>query len=114
MLSRVLLGVLLGVLVLAALAYGASLLWGPSDAECGPVAGTVRVADGDRPALARISEDDARAAALVAVPPAAVVEVDLDEEDGFLVYEVALRHDREEFDVVVDAGTGEVLCTERD
>lgn len=112
MLSRV----LLGVLVLAALAYGASLLWDPSDAECGPVTGTVRVADGDRPSpdMARISEDDARAAALVAVPPAAVVEVDLDEEDGYLVYEVGLRHDRDEFDVVVDAGSGEVLCTERD
>ncbi|PAP74203.1 PepSY domain-containing protein [Rubrivirga marina] len=112
MLSRV----LLGVLVLAALAVGASLLSGPSDVECGPVTGTVRVADGDRlsPALARISEDDARAAALVAVPPAAVTSVDLDEEDGFLVYEVGLRHDRDEFDVVVDAGTGEVLCTERD
>lgn len=112
MLSRV----LLGVLVLAALAVGASLLSGPSDADCGPVAGTVRVADGDgpSPALARISEDDARAAALVAVPPAAVVEVDLDEEDGYLVYEVGLRRDRDEFDVVVDAGSGEVLCAERD
>ena len=108
--------VLLGVLALLVLAVGATLLSRSSDVECGPVSGTIRVADSDRlsPALARISEDDARAAALVAVPPAAVTEVDLDEEDGYLVYEVGLRHDRDEFDVVVDAGTGEVLCTERD
>ncbi len=111
MLSRL----LLGVLVLAALAVGVSALTGPSDVECGPVRGTVPVTDGQTSRdLARVSAADARAAALVAVPGAVVVDADLDEEDGFLVYEVSLTHRHEEFDVVVDARTGEVLCTERD
>lgn len=109
MLSRL----LLGVLVLVALAFGVSTLTRTSDVECGPVRGSVPVA-ADAPASALVSADEARVAALVAVPAAAVTDVDLDEEDGFLVYEVALTQDRDEFDVVVDAGSGEVLCTERD
>ena len=55
-----------------------------------------------------------------AVPGATVTDVDLDEEDGFLVYEIDLWQDGGpgagpvEFDVTVDAGSGDVLCTERD
>ncbi len=106
---------LLGALVVAALAVGASTFFGSSDVQCGPVQGTVPVSDGWVSSdLARVDAADARAAAVVAVPGAAVVDVDLDEEDGFLVYEVGLAHQHREFDVVVDAGTGEVLCTERD
>ena len=106
---------MLRLLLLAALALTASACGSTSDVDCGPVTGTIPVAD-DRvsPDLARVSADDARAAALVAVPGATVTEVELDEEDGFLVYELGLALDRDEFDVVVDAGSGEVLCTERD
>lgn len=105
MLSRL----LLGALVVLAVAFGVSQLADRPAPECGPVTGTL-------PADARptASVDDARAAALVAVPGAVVADVDLDEEDGFLVYEVELTQDRAEFDVVVDAGTGDVLCFERD
>ena len=39
---------------------------------------------------------------------------DLDEEDGFLVYDVDLRTDTEEVDVTVDAGSGAVLRIERE
>lgn len=110
MLSRL----LLAALVLAAAAFVLKG-FGATDVACGPVVGTLPVADGhESPDRARISTADARAAALVAVPGAAVTDVDLDEEDGFLVYEVELSHDRHAFDVVVDAGSGEVLCTERD
>ena len=85
-------------------------------ADCGPVTGTLRVADDARatPDMARVSEDDVRAAALRAVPGATVTDVDLDEEDGYLVYEADLWRDGVEFDVTVDAGTGQVLCTELD
>ncbi len=111
MLSRL----LLGALVLAVIALVLSRVSGPSDIDCGPVVGTVAVADGRASAdLARVSVGDARAAALVAVPGAVVTDVDLDEEDGFLVYEIELAHNRQERSVIVDAGTGTVLCTERD
>ena len=50
----------------------------------------------------------------MAAPGATVTGLDLDEEDGYLVYDVELTQDRTEFDVVVDAGSGEVLCSERD
>lgn len=33
---------------------------------------------------------------------------------GYLVYEVDLKKGAEEYEVVIDAGTGKVLCTERD
>lgn len=95
---------------------------GISAEACGPIVGTVPVADGAAvtPDLARVTDDDARAAALRAVPGTTVTAVDLDEEDGFLVYDVDLVHDGGpdggpiEVDVVVDAGSGEVLCTELD
>jgi hypothetical protein len=87
-------------------------------AECGPITGTISVPDDDvapiTPDMARVSEDDARAAAQRAVPGATVTDVDLEEEDGFLVYEADLWRDGVEFDVTVDAGSGEVLCTEQD
>jgi uncharacterized membrane protein YkoI len=86
-----------------------------SNADCGPIKGSIQVQQ-DRllPSAARIAPADARVAALVAFPGARITEIDLDEEDGFLVYELSLYHDPLDFDVVVDAGTGRVLCSERD
>ena len=106
---------MLRIPLLAALALTASACGSASDVDCGPVTGTIPL-DGDRVSadLARVTADDARASALIAVPGATITEVELDEEDGFLVYELGLAHDRAEFDVVVDAGSGDVLCTERD
>ncbi len=85
-------------------------------ADCSPITGTIRVAGDARitPDMARTSDADARAAALRAVPGATVTDLDLDEEDGYLVYEVDLWRDGVEFDVTIDAGSGEVLCTEQD
>ena len=86
-----------------------------SDAECGPVTGTIAVADSEvSPDLAQITPDEAGAAAVASAPGAVVTDVDLDEEDGFLVYEVDLLLNGAELDVIVDAGTGAVLCSARD
>ena len=80
------------------------------------VEGTIPVADDAAvtPDLARITADDAEGAALAAVPGAVVTGTELDEEDGFLVYEIDLLQNGAEVDVTVDAGTGEVVCTDRD
>lgn len=85
-------------------------------ADCGPISGTIRVADDARitPDMARVSEADARAAAQRVIPGATVTDLDLDDEDGYLVYEADLWRDGVEFDVTIDAGNGEVLCTEQD
>lgn len=64
-------------------------------------------------ALARISADQARAAALARIP-GTVEEVELENEDGNLVYSVEVRKDGSEVDVKVDAGNGKVLHAEAD
>ena len=66
------------------------------------------------PGLARLTSAEAEDAALAAVPGATLTDLDLDEEDGFLVYEIDLTADGAEVDVLVDAGDGEVLCIDRD
>ena len=85
-------------------------------AECGPVEGTIRVADDDQvtPDMARVSLKDARTALVRAVPGAMVTGLELDEEDGFLVYEADLWRGNVKLEAVVDAGSGEVLCLEED
>lgn len=107
------------ILIPASVVYGQQLVDRVDD--CGPITGTVQVAD-DAPhatmaELARITEAQARDAALASVSGMTaehVMDIDLDEEDGYLVYEVDLERDRVEYDVTVDAGSGEVLCTEQD
>ncbi len=54
--------------------------------------------------LAKITLDQARAAALAAVP-GTVTSIKLDEEDGYLVYEVEIGTQ----EVIIDAGNGKVL-----
>ena len=58
---------------------------------------------------ATITSDEAQAAALAANPGATVVEVELDNENGALVYSVELSNG---LDVKVDAGNGAILHTE--
>ncbi len=60
---------------------------------------------------AKITADEAKAAALAANPGATVVEVELDNENGALVYSVELNNGA---DVKVDAGNGAILHTETD
>lgn len=74
----------------------------------------VRVAEADFPSLARVTLDEAIQQALVAVP-GQVLGVQLEEENGFLVYEVeVVNADRAVVDVEVDAGSGEVLAIDQD
>ncbi|MEP7082961.1 MAG: PepSY domain-containing protein [Chloroflexota bacterium] len=64
--------------------------------------------------LATVSEADARAAALSAVP-GEVVQTELDNENGFLVWSVEVRDAAGAVtDVKIDAGNGAVLGTEAD
>jgi hypothetical protein len=80
----------------------------------GPARGTIRVAgEADLQALAKITPEQARDAALAEVPGATFSEGELEEEDGYLVYEIELVADEKEVDVVVDAGNGAVLRVER-
>lgn len=63
----------------------------------------------DLSTLAKIKADQAMAAAQAAFPGAAVKKVELDNENGCLVYSVELRNGGE---VLVDAGNGTVLRKE--
>ena len=63
----------------------------------------------DLSTLAKIKADQAMAAAQAAFPGAAVKKVELDNENGCLVYSVELRNGGE---VLVDAGNGAVLRQE--
>ncbi len=61
--------------------------------------------------LATITQDQAEQAALASAPGASVTEVELDNENGWVVYSVTLDNGTE---VKVDAGDGQVLATEAD
>jgi len=61
--------------------------------------------------LATITPEQAKAAALEANPGATVVKVELDDENGALVYSVELSNG---LDVKVDAGSGAVLYVDSD
>ena len=63
--------------------------------------------------LARITGDQARSAALASVPGTAT-SVELENEDGNLVYGVTVKTTTGESDVKVDAGNGKVLHVEAD
>lgn len=83
---------------------------------CDTIEGTIQVAD-DAPnmeELTQVTEDQARDAAIATMAGANVTEIDLDEEEGYLVYEVDLTLNNEEHEAYVDAGSGEVLCTQRE
>lgn len=84
--------------------------------DCDRLQGTVQVADDapNKEELAEVTHEQAAEAALAALPGASVQDTDLEEEDGFLVYEVDLILDRQEHEAYVDAGSGAVLCMERD
>jgi uncharacterized membrane protein YkoI len=63
--------------------------------------------------LARITPEQAQAAALAQVP-GTVKKVELENEDGNVVYGVEIKTAKGESDVKVDAGDGRVLHVERD
>ncbi|RDI51039.1 PepSY domain-containing protein [Nocardia mexicana] len=62
-----------------------------------------------------ITQDQAKAKALEAVPGATVQNADLDTDRGATVWEVdVIGTDRVEYEVKVDANSGAVLSTDRD
>jgi uncharacterized membrane protein YkoI len=61
----------------------------------------------------RISAESAKALAARVVPNAAVAEVELEEEDGRLIYSIEMREeDNTITEVEIDATTGDILGTE--
>ena len=61
--------------------------------------------------LARVTQQQAEAAAL-AVQPGQVVQAKLDDEDGFLVWQIDVKHDKGTTEIAVDAGNNNVLAAE--
>lgn len=59
--------------------------------------------------LAKVTADEARAAALAQFPGATVKKVSLDDENGWLVWSVDLLDGTTSRDVKVDAGSGTIL-----
>ena len=60
---------------------------------------------------AKISQQQAEAAAL-AVQPGQVVKAKLDDEDGYLVWQIDVKHDKGTTEIAVDAGNSKVLAAE--
>jgi uncharacterized membrane protein YkoI len=63
---------------------------------------------------ATVTPDGAKAAALTQFRGATITDVQLDNENGSLVYSVELTADGKDYDVKIDAATGTVLRTEAD
>ena len=61
--------------------------------------------------LARISQQEAEAAAL-AVQPGQIVQAKLDDEEGFLVWQIDVKHGKGTTEIAVDAGNSKVLAAE--
>lgn len=61
--------------------------------------------------LARVTQQEAEAAAL-AVQPGQVVQARLDDEDGYLVWQIDVKHDKGTTEIAVDAGNSTVLAAE--
>lgn len=61
--------------------------------------------------LARITQSQATAAALATLPGQAV-KAQLDDEDGFLVWQVDVKQGAKTTEVAIDAGNGKVLAAE--
>ena len=61
--------------------------------------------------LARVSQQEAEAAAL-AVQPGQVVQAKLDDEEGYLVWQIDVKHDKGTTGIAVDAGNSKVLAAE--
>jgi uncharacterized membrane protein YkoI len=60
---------------------------------------------------AKVTQQQAEAAAL-AVQPGQVVKAKLDDEDGYLVWQVDVKHAKGTTEIAVDAGNAKVLAAE--
>ena len=62
---------------------------------------------------AKVSRQQAEAAALV-VQPGQVTRARLDDEDGYLVWQIDVKHARGTTAIAVDAGNGKALAAEKE
>ncbi len=60
---------------------------------------------------ARLTQQEAEAAAL-AVMPGQIVKAKLDDEDGYLVWQIDVKHAKGITEIAVDAGNGKALAAE--
>lgn len=60
---------------------------------------------------AKVARQEAEAAAL-AVQPGQVVKAKLDDEDGYLVWQIDVKHAKGTTEIAVDAGNGKALAAE--
>ncbi len=80
-----------------------------------PIVGTIPVAPGtDISTIVTIGEAEAHRIALEKYPGAEVDDIDLEVEDGYLVFEVEIenRATKLEVELLIDAGNGKILRTE--
>lgn len=102
--------------LVSALGAGAALATGAIQLPSEVRSASIRVPEGtetqtDFARHARIDRAQAEAAALAAVPGVAV-RAKLDDEDGYLVWQVDVSTTRGLMEVMVDAGNGKVLAAE--
>ena len=62
---------------------------------------------------AKVTQQQAEAAAL-AVQPGQVVKSKLDDEDGYLVWQIDVKHAKGVTEIAVDAGNGKALAAEHE
>lgn len=107
------LGMVIGIVLAALLAIGTVGL----RAQQANYSGSIKVKNGDEAAfveMAKISLDSAMNKALKQVP-GKVLRVELENENGYLVYGVEIaKTDHQTVDVKVDAGNGKILKIDQD
>lgn len=77
-----------------------------------PVVGTIRATKGQRAewaSMAKITMEQAKEIALRETP-GTIDDADLETEDGYLVYEIDIDgNDGDEYEFIIDAGSGAIL-----
>ncbi len=61
-----------------------------------------------------ITEDQAKQTALASIENGAVKEIELEDEDGVIVYGVEIQSGNDTYDVKIDANTGAIIKSEQD
>lgn len=105
------------VLLIAALGTGAAFATGtvsfPDEVKSSSVRLPRGVKKADLAGHAKIDQAQAEAAALAALP-GQIVKAKLDNEDGYLVWQIDVKHAKGVTEVAVDAGNGKVLAMENE
>ena len=108
--------ILSAVTVVAALAGGTAFATGTLKLPDEVRSATTQVPEGaetqaELARYAKVTQQQAEAAALTALP-GQVVKAKLDDEDGYLVWQIDVRHAQGTTEIAVDAGNAQVLAAE--